>query len=184
MTKDALFIQGGGEGAYEADGVLAASLQEALGAGYEVRYPKMPNEESPELPAWKARIARELSSFSGNVILVGHSLGGLALLQYLSEEPFDHRVTGLYLIATPSRDDADWNYDELKLPPDMAERLSRIPRIFLYHSRDDEIVPFAHLALHAGRLPAAITRITDGRGHQFGNDLTDVAADIRAAAMA
>ncbi len=43
MKKQVLFIQGGGAGAYEADGKLAASLQEALGAEYEVRYPQMPN---------------------------------------------------------------------------------------------------------------------------------------------
>jgi hypothetical protein len=27
--------------------------------------------------------------------------------------------------------------------------------IFLYHSRDDEVVPFAHLAMYAERLPLA-----------------------------
>ena len=183
MKKDVLFIQGGGEGAFEADRILAASLQGALGAEYDVRCPRMPNEDSPEMQAWKARIAAELASSHDAVILVGHSLGGLALLKLLSEKPFDKRVAGLYVIAAPSRDEENWNYDELTLPRDTAVKLSGIPRIFLYHSRDDEIVPFAHLARHAARLPGAITRVTDGRGHQFGNDLSDVAADIRASAI-
>ena len=184
MTRDVLFIQGGGEGAFEADGILASSLRRALGAEYDVRYPRMPNEESPEMPAWKARIAAELADFDDDVILVGHSLGGLALLKFLSEEAFEKRVAGLHLIAAPSRDAENWNYDDLDLPRDVAARLSGIPRIFLYHSRDDEIVPFAHLGLHAARLPGAIVRVTDGRGHQFGNDLSDVAADILASAIA
>jgi hypothetical protein len=67
------------------------------------------------------------------------------------------------------------------LPSDIATKLSRIPRIFLYQSRDDEIVPFDHLALHAARLPQAMARVSDGRGHQFGNDLADVARDISGA---
>jgi len=64
------------------------------------------------------------------------------------------------------------------LPDDLAARLLGIPRTFLYHSRDDQVVPFAHLALHAARLPRATVRESDGRGHQFGNDLSDVARDI------
>ena len=184
MTRDVLFIQGGGEGAFEADGILVASLQSALGADYDVRYPRMPNEKNPDMRTWKARIAAELSLSDDDVILVGHSLGGLALLKFLSEQACERRVAGLYLVAVPSKDEENWNYDELELPLDVATKLSGIARIFLYHCRDDEIVPFAHLGLHAARLPGAIVRVTDGRGHQFGNDLSDVAADILASAIA
>ncbi len=72
-----------------------------------------------------------------------------------------------------------YDVDDLKLPRGIVAKLSKIPRIFFYHSRDDKIVPFAHLALHAARLPRATIRELDGRGHQLGNDLSDVAADIR-----
>lgn len=64
-----------------------------------------------------------------------------------------------------------------------AARLGdQVARLALYeppfNSRDDEIVPFAHLALYAAKLPQATIREVDGRGHQFGNDLADVAEDI------
>ena len=62
MKKIVLFIHSAGEGAYEEDGLLAASLQNALGSAYEVRYPRMVNEESPEYAAWKAQIASELAA--------------------------------------------------------------------------------------------------------------------------
>jgi hypothetical protein len=39
-------------------------------------------------------------------------------------------------------------------------------------------VPFAHLALYAQKLPQATLREFDRRGHQFQNDLSEVAADI------
>jgi uncharacterized protein len=39
-------------------------------------------------------------------------------------------------------------------------------------------VPFEHLALYAGRLPQATVREVEGRGHQFGDDLSEVAEDI------
>ena len=59
-----------------------------------------------------------------------------------------------------------------------AEEWWPIARIFLYHSRDDEVVPFAHLALYAAKLPQATIRQFDEGGHQIGNDLADVAEDI------
>ena len=66
-----------------------------------------------------------------------------------------------------------------RLPRDIAEKLAPIPRLFFYHCRDDDVVPFAHLALHRTRLPRAVTRAVDSGGHQFRNDLTGVATDIR-----
>ena len=75
MKKQVLFIHGGGEGAYEEDKKMAASLKNVLGTAYDVRHPKMPDEDSPEYEAWRDRIARELAALDGEVILVGHSLG-------------------------------------------------------------------------------------------------------------
>ena len=69
----------------------------------------------------------------------------------------------------------------MNLPQDFAAMLPAIPRIFMYHSRDDEVVPFAHLALYAAKLPQATIRVLGRRRHQFGNDLAEVAEDIRSA---
>ena len=183
MRSPVLFIQGGGEGAHEEDALLAASLQKALGAEYDVRYPQMPGESEPDMQTWKAKIARELEALDGMVILVGHSIGGSALLKYLSDEEVSKPIAGLFLLAAPSWDEENWNFDDLRLPRDLAAKLSRIPSIYLYHNRDDEIVPFSHLALHAARLPRAGVREGDRGGHQFGNDLANVAGDIRTEAQ-
>ena len=59
-----LFIQGGSEGAYEADRLLADSLQKTLGHGYRVRYPRMPNEDDPQYEAWKTAIEASLAEMS------------------------------------------------------------------------------------------------------------------------
>jgi hypothetical protein len=40
-------------------------------------------------------------------------------------------------------------------------------------------VPFGHLSLYEAILPRATFRKIDGRGHQFRNDLKEVAADLR-----
>jgi predicted alpha/beta hydrolase family esterase len=178
-TTSVLFIQGGGEGAYDEDAALVDSLRRALGPEYDVRYPRMPDEAEPDMEPWKRKISSELSRMHGEVVLVGHSLGGSVVLNYLAEEKIKQSIAGLFVLAAPSWDEDRWNFDDLKLPDDMADRLSRISRIFLYHCRDDEVVPFAHLALHGARIPQAVVRPVDRGGHQFGNDLIDIARDIR-----
>jgi uncharacterized protein len=182
VSERVLFVHGGGEGAYEADEKLAASLRDALGSEYDVRFPKMPDEARPGYEAWRDRISEELAALEGEVSLVGHSLGGSVLLKYLSEEKVEKPVAGLFLVAAPYWGVEDWEVDEYALREGFASKLPTGLRVFLYHSRDDEVVPFAHLALYAERLPRAVVRELDGRGHQLGGDLSEVARDIGRAA--
>jgi uncharacterized protein len=179
MKKNILFIQGAGEGAYEEDKKLAASLQDELRAEYHVLYPKMPNEESPEDNAWMAQIAKELTSLDGKVILVGHSAGGAVLLKFLLKEKVSKPIAGIFLIAIPHWGPEDEKDEEYTLQEGFASHLPKGVPIFLYHSRDDEWVPFANLEIYAEKIPQATVRKFDERGHQFNNDLSEVAADIK-----
>ena len=178
MKKQVLFVHGGGQGAYEEDEKLAASLRDALGPAYDVRYPKMPDADSPGYGAWRDRIGRELATLDGEVVLVGHSLGASVLLKYLSEGNVEKPLAGVFLVAPPYWGVEDWEVDEYALHEDFASKLPEGLPVFFYHSRDDESVPFAHLALYGEKLPWATVREFDGRGHQFGDDLSEVARDI------
>ena len=178
MNKQVVFIQGAGKGAYEIDGKLVTSLRAALGAEYDVRYPKMPAEESAGYEEWKTRIMQELGTLEGEMILVGHSAGGAILLKYLAEEKVGQPIAGIFLIAIPYFGAPNWQVEQVTLPQDLASHLPKQVPIFFYHSRDDEWVPFAHLAMYAKQLPQATRREFDRGGHQFNNDLSKVAADI------
>lgn len=179
MKKNVLFIQGGGERGYEADAKLAASLQQSLGEAYSVHYPKMQIDEIQPDFGWLQQIGKEIASIAGEVILAGHSLGASLLLKYLSENKIKKKVIGIFLISTPFwSGNEDW-VEGLKLKEDFAEKLPENIPVFLYHCRDDEEVPFAHLTLYSQKLKyAAVREITNG-GHQLNNDLTMVANDIR-----
>ena len=145
---------------------------------YHISYPRMP-ETAPDYGSWRARIARALAALDGPVILVGHSLGGSVLLKYVSEEAFRKPFAGLFLIAAPFWGAKGWRHEPFTLARGFASKLPRRSPIFLYHSRDDEEVPFAHVKIYARRLPRARVRRLDARGHQFKNDLLEVVRDIR-----
>lgn len=176
--KQVLFVHGGGEDGYGADAKLAASLREALGASYEVHYPRMPNDDAPDF-GWGQRIGQEIGAIKGEVILVGHSLGASMLLKYLSENTITNPIGGIFLLATPFwRGDEDWQKG-LMLREDFADRLPNGVPIFLYQNQDDEENDAATLGIYAKKLPQATIRDAERGGHQFGNNLTQVARDIK-----
>jgi serine hydrolase len=85
-------------------------------------------------------------------------------------------------IAAPFWGGDGWRYEgyeELALPHGFDARLPKRMSIFLYHCRDDAIVPFDHLALYTQVLPQATVRALDAGGHQLNNDLSAVAQDIK-----
>lgn len=177
MVKQVLFVQGGGEGAHEADAKLAAHLQSELGPDYHVHFPMMPNEASPDYAAWSRHLSEVLAALGSDAILVGHSLGASMLIKILVEKESRHGVGGVFLIAAPYWGDQGWASEEDELPKDAGTRLS-LP-LFLYHSRDDEVVPYAHVELYLKAFPHAQLRPLSGRNHQLDDDLSEVAADIR-----
>jgi uncharacterized protein len=176
MKKQLLFVQGAG--GYEEDKKLVESLRENLGEGYEVKYPKMPDDDNFGHEAWKEQISKNLLDIKGEVILVGHSFGASTLLKYLSEEKPERTVAGLFLIATPYWGSEDWQ-KEYAFEENFAPQLPKNLKIFFYHSRDDDVVPFEHLRLYKEKLPQATFLEVERGGHQFNNDLSKVAQDIQ-----
>ncbi|MCD8540718.1 MAG: alpha/beta hydrolase, partial [Leadbetterella sp.] len=159
-TKQVLFIQGGGNGGYEADAALVASLQTELGNDYEVHYPQMLPDETIEdfAPYWLKQMDREISAAKGELILVGHSLGASMLLKYLSEYKIKKNIAGVFLIAPPFwSGNQDW-VQPLKLQDDFADKLPKDIPAFFYQCKDDDVVPHKHFITYQKYLPRATFR--------------------------
>ncbi|GAB4037791.1 alpha/beta hydrolase [Spirosoma gilvum] len=180
MSKQVLFIGGGGNDGYQADAKLVASLQNALGANYAIKYPMLETDQAAPDFGWLKQIGSELGKLSDDGILVAHSLGASLLLKYLSEYTIWKPIERIFLLATPYWSGQDAWVEGLKLQPDFAEHLPQSSRLFFYHCRDDEEIPFDHLAMYRQKLPMATFREVNQCGHQFGDNLTMIAEDIKA----
>jgi hypothetical protein len=180
MTQHILFIHGAGEGSWVADAKLADSLRKALGPGFAVHNPEMPDEDNPDLGTWLRFIAAELKKLGDGALLVGHSFGGSVIARALCDD-IGTRPGGVFLVSAPFWGaDADWDLPAATLPADAASRFPEGVPVFLYHGTADEIVPVAHLDHFARALPQAKARRLPGRNHQLDDDLSEVAGDIRA----
>jgi uncharacterized protein len=173
----------GPQGPRQGSRYLAAALRKALGPGYDLRYPVMPAPDDPAYAPWRDRLQAELDTLDGDALIVGHSLGGSVLLKCLSESRKARPIPAVFLLATPFWSaPAGSQLHQFVLRRGFAARLPPIGQIFLYHSRDDDSVPFTHLARYAQALPQATVRELDGYGHLFKRTCKDLVADIRARA--
>lgn len=174
MATRVLFVHGAGEGTYLGSGPLVESLRDSLGGDFVVEYPALPDEDEPDPREW----SRIIDEQSDGVIVVAHSVGASIALKHFSETGGEN-LLGLFSIAAPYWGGDGWHYDgyqSLMLP---TTPLIMAP-LFLFHGRDDDVVPVQHLELFAGAFPTAATQTIEGVGHDLGNDASVVARDIRA----
>lgn len=175
-----LLHSSGPQGPGEGSEPFMTRLREQLGPGYEVLFPIMPSPDDPHYEAWSERLGQVLSELGEPPIVVGHSLGGSVFLRHLAETGRQEHIAGLVLVATPFWGrDQEWEL-EWALPEGWPDAETKLPSTFLFHSRDDEEIPFAHLELYAKRLPDAEAHPLDGNGHLFDRgDLTEILDAIR-----
>lgn len=180
MTRQVLFVQGGGAGTHDDwDNRLVDSLTRELGPTYDVRYPRMPDEDDPRYAAWKAALELELEALDDGAILVGHSIGGTILINALAERPSPRKFGAIVLVAAPFVGDGGWPSDELDPPRDLGARLPAGVPVHLFHGLTDEIAPPAHADLYERAIPQARVHRLPGRDHQLDDDMSEVAAAIR-----
>lgn len=180
MKEEILFIHSAGpQGYHEGSHYLVTYLQKNLGPAYEILFPEMPDPENPHYKSWRRTLHGVFASIADDLILVGHSLGASVLLKYLSEEKVERKIKGLFLIGAMHWGKEEWEVEEYVLNKNFSARLEDIPNIFLYHSKDDEVVPITHLHYYAEKLPKAITRELTNRGHLFGRGFPELVEDIK-----
>jgi pimeloyl-ACP methyl ester carboxylesterase len=178
-TRQVLFIQGGGAGVHdEWDQPLVDSLERELGDGYDVVYPRMPDEDDPSGATWSTAILREISALGDGAVVVGHSVGGTLLVNTLVEHPQRPKPRAIVLIAAPFVGAGGWPGDEFELPGDLGARLPEDVPVHVFHGLEDEIVPPSHADLYGRVLPRAQLHRLPGRDHQLNGDLREVAKAI------
>lgn len=181
MSRQILFVQGGGEGTHDDwDNKLVDSLRSELGEAFEIRYPRMPDEDDPSYATWGPAIRREIAALDEGATVVGHSVGGTLLIRSVAEQPPALRLGAIVLVATPFVGDGGWPDEEFETPSDLGARLPEGVSVHLFHGLEDGTAPPVHADLYARVIPQAQVHRLPGRDHQLGNDLAEVAEVIRA----
>ncbi len=141
-------------------------LVNELGEGFEVFTPRMPNVTNAKYTEWKIWLERLVPFLNDGVILVGHSLGGIFLAKYLSENKFPVKIRSTILIAAPfDNENSEESLGDFMLPHELTILEQQGGQIYLVQSKDDPVVPFGDLGKYQMVLPNAKSIILDNLGH-------------------
>ncbi len=132
-------------------------LTKKLGPAYEIIRPRMPLSENAKYRDWKIFFERYLSITHKEIILIGTSLGGIFLAQYLSENEVPKNIKGVFLVCPPF--DGSLSNEDLvggfKLKSDLSLLSQSTKNLYLMFSEDDDVVPVEHAEKYRNKLPTA-----------------------------
>ena len=143
-----------------------SNLQKELGENYEVLSPRLPNKENAQYADWKIWFERMIPFLADDVISIGHSLGALFLLKYLSENVLSKKIKAIFLIAPPFDEGAGCEpLGTFKLTSGLNLYKNQIGRISFFFSNDDLVVPPYHREKYQQSLPEARFNVFEDRRH-------------------
>ncbi|MDJ0315801.1 alpha/beta fold hydrolase [Arthrobacter antibioticus] len=179
-TPQILFIQGAGAGTHDDwDDKLVESLRRELEDEWEIRYPRMPDEDEPSYFLWSAAIRDEIADVNVGAVVVGHSVGAAILADVLTGLPPTLSLGSIQLIAAPFISQDGWPSDDFALSDELGVKLPQGVRVDVFHGLQDDTVPPEHAYLYAQAIPQAHVHLLPGRDHQLNDDLSEVAETIR-----
>lgn len=153
------------------------NLQNALGDEYEGFFPRMPNKQNAKYEEWKIWFGRMFPFMEENVVLIGHSMGGLFLAKYLSENIFPKKISGLFLIAAPHSRAKDIGNFELK--SNLEKVREQCQNIHLFQSEDDTVVSASEAEEYKKAWPDAKLHTFTDRGHFNQENFPELVAEIK-----
>lgn len=155
-------------------------LAEELGDAYEVIMPPMPNKQNARYEEWSIWFERHFPYLRDGTILMGCSLGAMFLGKYLAEHelPFCPGavvlMAGLWELPDEDLDLYKDCEDFLVTPEKVATIAKKYDRVFILHSKDDFVVPFAHGEALAVAMPQAKFIAFEDKNHFLVEELPEL----------
>jgi len=185
MKKQIIFIHGGNTFATKKDYLKSLQFSKLdpyknkkywidylilkLQKKYEIITPKMPCKENAKYEDWKIWFEKYFSFIKDkNPILVGHSLGSIFLLKYLSENDFPKKINQLHLVAPAVLDDK-LDLEKLSGFKPNIKKINKIEKkcdeIHIWYSKDDDVCIFKNSEIIKKIIPSSILHTFKDRGH-------------------
>ncbi len=131
-------------------------LQQNLGNQYQVLLPAMPNKTNAKYNEWKLWFDRIAEVAADGCILVGHSLGGIFLAKYLSENTFPKKIAATLLVAAPYNDEQNEDLTDFKLSTVTPLFKKQAGEVTFYFGADDPVIPISERNHYQKDLPDAM----------------------------
>ena len=140
-------------------------LQGNLGSEYQVLTPSMPNSTNAQYNEWRLWFDHISSLFTDDCILIGHSLGAIFLVKYLSENTLQVKIKATILVAAPYDDETTEDLTDFKIK-DIPHRFTeQAGRLVFFNGLDDPVISRSDLRKYQQQLPTAEFHILPAPDH-------------------
>jgi predicted alpha/beta hydrolase family esterase len=158
------------------------TLAERLGEEFEVLRPEMPNKMNAKYIEWKIWFDKFKPFIKHNAIFIGHSLGGIFLARYLSENKFPKKIKATLLVAAPYNTKKEHPLADFIITKKLDLFAKQGGEIIMYHSKDDNVVKFSNYKRYQEALPEARAVLFFKKGHFNQEEFPELITDIRSLA--
>ncbi len=155
------------------------NLSEVLGSEYQVMSPLMPNSQNARYAEWKIWFKKLIMLLDDGAVLIGHSLGGIFLAKYLSENEYPKKIRATLLVAAPYNTENEHPLVDFIISSDLSGLARQGGEIFIYQSKDDKVVPYSNALGYQKALPEAHVRIFEDRQHFNQSEFPEIVSDIK-----
>ncbi len=124
----------------------------------------MPSPQAPKLSEWLEEIERHITkNKEDDIYLVGHSLGGTAILRYL--EKYDSpNIKGVIIASAPCHQNENEKIREFLLDDfDWMKIKNKSPKVIVIHGDNDPFVPVSDAKETAEKLGGKLILIPNGK---------------------
>ncbi|HBO64353.1 TPA: hypothetical protein DD425_00125 [Candidatus Saccharibacteria bacterium] len=140
-------------------------LQDNLGSEYQVLTPSMPNSTNARYNEWKLWFEHISSLFTNDCILIGHSLGAIFLVKYLSENSLQAKIKATILVAAPYDDETTEDLTDFKIKEISRRFTEQAGKVVLFNGLDDPVISRSDLRKYQQQLPTAEFHILPAPDH-------------------
>ncbi len=141
------------------------NLGNDLGEGFDVLAPRMPNSQNARYLEWKIWFEKIIPFLDDNLIFIGHSLGGIFLVKYLTENNYPKKIKAVLLVGIPYNTPTRHPLADFNITKPLANFTRQAGKIVIFHSKDDKIVPFSNAKQFLKEIPNAVFNSFKDRGH-------------------
>ena len=156
------------------------SLQERLGSEYLVLIPSMPNTANAKYSEWKIYFDRVVEVLEDDCILLGHSMGGIFLAKYLSENKLPIRIGATVLIAAPFSDETAEDLDEFKLETLSEHFKQQAGKVILFGAHDDPVIAASDFERYQSELSSAEVHEVSAQDHYVRAEFPELISALKA----
>lgn len=135
----------------------------------------MPSPYTPQCEDWMDEISRHVKANPDETYLIGHSLGVVAILNYLQTHTLRSQFAGVILISGPIASNPEFSiemHNKLQnfffAPFNFSNLKNKAKNFCVIHGDNDPVVPFSHAQTLARGLNCELVSVKNG-GHLNGS---------------